>query len=514
MHSRPLRAVTLTLTAGLSLGLTAVPAEAAATHALAVTAVGRDGAAVKPGAYLIDVRTGQGREVPGGRGVRVRAGTYAVTTLIETGEALTLGTRVVKVTRSQTVAFDARKGRQVRFSVDDPTAEVTGLNVLPLVNGDWSVNPISGWSPPNATYVIPTTSKYVSLAAHAVLERRGSGAENPSPYRYDLVRVAKGGIPTTPVYRSKRADLARVDVHVRSFDNGQTGGMDLRAAAPDNRGWLTHMRTELGALPRTVVSYRTPGLRWNPDVTISGPHGNATISDHNDDPTYKKGRFTETWGRAVWGPSRNGVGGSIDGRHLYLTPRSLICQPPRTVNQDCGLSGVTKTARLYRGTTLLAQGKGDLRVKIPTRAAWYTLKVEARRPAGALLSTRVAATLRFKARGYDDGLGHGGVRALTTVYAPRGLDARNHAARGSLTSVPLTVKGHPDSRTTLKSLVVEASADGGRTWRKLAVKREGSHWVVRVRNPNAAGFVSLRATAKDDAGATSVQTITNAYGVR
>ncbi|GAA2609146.1 hypothetical protein SMC26_31480 [Actinomadura fulvescens] len=516
--NRTIRLVPAVITAGVclgALGAVAVPAHAAArTYTIGVRAIDRTGKAVKANGYLINVKDGREHPVGAGRTRKVPAGTYAVTTEISTGETVTWATRVVSVSRSQYVSFDARQGRQVRFGVDDPTAEVTSLNVLPLVRGRWAMQPTDGSTPPKGTYVIPMKSKYVTFAAHAVLEKKGTAPEQASPYRYDLVRVHKGGIPQKPSYYDRRSKLARVDVSVRSIDADQTGWLSLEATGKSNSSYLTPLDTSLGALPRTVISYRTPGYKWHPNITINGPHGNARIWDSNNDPVYAARRYKETWGGGVWGPGPRGVDANMWGRRLLVYPRTLICQPPHTVNEDCELSGVTKFSRLYRGRTLLAQGKGDLSARISTKSTWYTLKSTASRPQGALLSTRLWSTWRFKARGYDDSFSHGGASLLTVIYTPWGLDGRNHAARGSLTKIPVYVRDGSGHKLAVKSIIIEASVDGGKTWRRTSVKRDGKRWMASVRNPGTAGFVSLRATVKDARGNTVWQTIANAYGVR
>jgi hypothetical protein len=60
-------------------------------------------------------------------------------------------------------------------------------------------------------------------------------------------------------------------------------------------------------------------------------------------------------------------------------------------------------------------------------------------------------------------------------------------------------------------LEVQASYDDGATWQPAVVNPSGDHWVAAVTHPRGPGHVSLRATATDDAGNSTDQTIIHAY---
>jgi hypothetical protein len=68
------------------------------------------------------------------------------------------------------------------------------------------------------------------------------------------------------------------------------------------------------------------------------------------------------------------------------------------------------------------------------------------------------------------------------------------------------------TQVTAKSVKVWASADGGKTWKALAVTRSGTAWKVSVRNP-ASGAVALRSEVTDSAGDSAVETVYRAYAI-
>ncbi|MFI7700992.1 hypothetical protein [Nonomuraea sp. NPDC049480] len=88
--------------------------------------------------------------------------------------------------------------------------------------------------------------------------------------------------------------------------------------------------------------------------------------------------------------------------------------------------------------------------------------------------------------------------------APEGLDGFSRARPGSITPLPIWIEGAPARVTSL-----EVSGDDGTTWQRIPVTDKAA----TVRNPQVAGFVSLRVTAWGAAGTELTQTIIRAYAV-
>lgn len=488
----------------------------AASHSLSVAAVGRSGGAADITAHVVNVRSGREYDVRSGKAKSLPAGTYSVTAEIwSPDDSYTLGARVVSLSKNRKVTFDARKGRKVSFKIDDSTAELRTLQLVPFVKTQyfgrqWALDPMYDSVPAGRSYVIPVQHKYLSMFAYGHLERRGSTAADPSPYRVDLVRNYTGGLPADTSWGNKRSSLARITTTIRSSGAGERGDFTLAPATKSTGTLPASGVTEFGRLPARFVSYRTPGRYWRTKVRSAGPAGGGGVSAHYDElPAYKKGAHTATFRKAAWSPAFRT---SIYDRWLTVTPGGGLSGP----GYGGTLTAKTRTAKLYRGSTLLAQSTGkSLTVKIPTTYSWYTLKLTAHRATTDAHSARTTLTTKFKARGYNDDMSHGGARVFRAKLAPAGLDSRNTAAAGSLTSVPITFAGTGGTSSIMKYLKVEASFDGGKTWKKLSAARSGTKYTVKVRNPKTAGHVSLRVSAIDSKAGTRLwQTVRNAYGVR
>jgi hypothetical protein len=151
-------------------------------------------------------------------------------------------------------------------------------------------------------------------------------------------------------------------------------------------------------------------------------------------------------------------------------------------------------------------------VRLPGAPARYTLRVSASRHGPyAGLSTRVAAAWSFSSA-------HTSARSALPLLTVRcqipGLNGQNQAKTGTTVHVPLWVSREPGAAASrVTRLTVQASADGGRTWHRVALARAGGHWVATMHNPATPGYLSLRATAADGAGDTVTQTIIRAYAV-
>jgi hypothetical protein len=80
--------------------------------------------------------------------------------------------------------------------------------------------------------------------------------------------------------------------------------------------------------------------------------------------------------------------------------------------------------------------------------------------------------------------------------------------------VPLRGFDDNDVSVLLPTVRAWASSNDGKTWRQVAVHRDGGHYVVSVRNSPSAGFASLRVLAGDHRGNSEELTAIHAYAVR
>lgn len=496
------------------------PAQAATTRHLTVKVIDRSGdAAVTADVQLLNVGTGTGIDMGTGRQRRLRPGTYNVAAWITTGtgasQTYTLADQIVDLTADKTVVLDARNGHRVRISLSNPAAQDETLEIAPIVHGQWAFNPTTIAPPPDAAYVVPMRSKLMTLYVYSIWEKTGNTLANPSPFRYDILRVFRGSIPRSPVMSTRTAQLTRVNVTVRATDTGQTATLGLFPQPADGVVVPLNDYTALGATPAHLVSYRSPGYQWQSIVNWDSPAGGLEDNDLNQ-PVLRHRTYSQTFGSAVWAPAAyGGMFAQLDGHQLSvgLPTESFAISDP--VHETDNGSDVTKLIRLYRGSKLLKQTHSyQLTVKIPAVSHQYRLALTATRAAGAQLSTSVNGVWKFMAKGSASQASFP-AQLYGLQLRPTGLSGRNQAAAGSRTRMTIRIYG-PDtlSQLLLRTVEVWASADDGVTWHRITAHVSGQHYVVTIRNASTAGFTSLKVYVADGHGNSEDLTVIHAYGVR
>ena len=67
----------------------------------------------------------------------------------------------------------------------------------------------------------------------------------------------------------------------------------------------------------------------------------------------------------------------------------------------------------------------------------------------------------------------------------------------------------------IEGATLKVSFDEGKTWEEAELFKEGMGWTADIKHPNKPGsFVSLRASAWDDAGNSITQEVIKAYGLK
>jgi hypothetical protein len=530
MSVLPIRAIVhaaVAASAALSGAHGITSATAATRYELTFRVIDRTGHAVKPlDLQVMRISTGTNVDVGQGTSTRVTAGRYNIAVWIPTGtgpQSFTLADQVVRVTRGRTITFDARRGKRVRIGLDATNAVDEVIELAPIVNGFWAFNPtfvfdsVDGGTMAAPAFVVPMTSPLVTLYEYSVWEKRGNTAARPSPFRYDIIKVYRGGFPSNPAISVHTRDLARVWVSVRATDPGQQATLELSPMNPTASPLPLNAGTDLGATPAGVASYRTPGYNWQPIVDLSSSSGEMR-DDVLNMAVYGRGRFTERYFSAVLSPPLlNGPSVSVENRALQASTWPLIGDPanPDSTDEVTRMSG---HLRLYSGGRLLASSSlgtfgGTLNAQIPMARHWYSLHADATRTAGAWLSTRIHGVWVFPAHGTTNFNSFAAALSAVRLLAG-GLDLRNRAGSGTLT--PVTMQVHSNSDPPARFTVVRAymSADDGKTWHAVGVRARSGHYVFNVRDPKSAGFVSLRVSVRDSAGDSESLTIIHAYGVR
>ncbi len=511
----------LAATAALSAGH---PAAHAVHFKLTVRIIDRSGVQAPPiDLQLLNLASQTNIDLGQGTTRQVRPGRYNVAAWIGTGtgdgQTFTLADRIIDVTRNRTITIDARQGRRVRIKLNAPAAVQELLEFAPIVDGQWAFNPwsiadsLDGGTLAAPAYVVPMKAKGVTLYTYSVWEKTGNSVANPSPFRYDIINVSRGGLPAHPTFTVRSSALARVSVIARATDQNQQASLELSPEKSSAPILPLNAGTTLGATPARLTSYRSPGYQWNPLVDLTSPSGEIRDFVLNMDP-YRRGHFTERYFAAVLGPQAlNGPSASVEGRRMQVSAGFPVLGDPLHIGDTDEISGVSERLRLYSGGRLLAHsGGGNLNLRIPAARHWYTLHLDASRTPGAVLSTQIHATWRFTA--HAAAISFSG-QLYAAQLLPGGLDLRNRAAAGAVTPVTLRLYAPASITPTLLQVVrAKESADDGKTWHSVTVRRHGNHYVISVRNPSESGFVSLRLYAKDRAGNSELLTIIHAYGVR
>ncbi|MEQ4722294.1 S8 family serine peptidase [Nonomuraea sp. B19D2] len=427
--------------------------------------------------------------------------------------AVTIADLPFTVGGDQQVTVDARQGRPVKVTLDDPSAQLRPEFQYGLVHGAWAQGgSVHRVDPNSQLFVVPTSQPGLT---YTLGTKWLSKDVTPSPYVYNIFDRRTDGIPEDPTYHVRQRDLAKVTMTYRASGVGATGtpmaGLDSGAPAG------TVMVPLVGeiALPGTLIHYRTPGLTYESGLQV----GSSLIFD--DGRRAEHGQTSEVWNTAVTGPSFLLPGGSRTGDALTFSGTGLFADGgPGRAGSDTAATG---TATLAKDGQVLATGdlsdcdvfvpeRCELRADLPAGTGAYTLTASMRRQVPhSALSTGVESvwTFRSAATAKEQPLPLMAVR-----YSPAGLDTSNRATPGSATRLPLWVERNPGSaRAEVTSVRLEMSADDGANWRPVAVTRTGSGWSAVLPNPRTAGFVSLRATVADTAGARLTQTIVRAYAV-
>ncbi|GAA3345493.1 hypothetical protein GCM10020358_52800 [Amorphoplanes nipponensis] len=495
-------------------------AAVAATHTLTLTALNRSGAKVSVSATVVDLLTSSRYTVRTGKKKKLPKGNYAVLASITSGDATTLGGRTVKVSGSAKLTIDARAGRRVNLAVRPaPTGLSRNLSARICTRTGGADYDVEAYG--DNLYVIPSTSRKLAFAALGTWSDSWGAAD-----AYAVVHQTIG-VPKSPTRTFTRSSLGSVSVVSRLGPAG-SNYTDV-AVQPIKRGCADDMYSGLWSADRPT----RPQLRLS---TGSWHIRSGTFATTKDNQTWNIGSYfaerkivagkssSVRFYNAAWGP----------GPQLPITIRGRVMFGLNDMFTDPGFlrdgseGGDKARATLtYKGKTVKTardrgwEPEGTTLTYPVKKAGWYTLTNTATRyypeityPAG-MLSTKSVVSYRFHTKPKSSALAE--VNSVTMV--PIGLNGWNKAPAGSTTNVALKLNRYaqdPDAKRgknpKLKSLSTTMSADGGRTWRAVKVKKINGVWTAVVRNPGS-GAVSLRARATYASGGYTDVTIYRAYGI-
>ncbi|NBE80643.1 S8 family serine peptidase [Micromonospora sp. NEAU-HG-1] len=503
------------------------------SYEVTIAHVGRDGQPISEyGTTLVGLNSFNFVDVYDADGtatVRVPKGRYGLASYLfatdangEPAGATVLARPEMIVDRALRLTLDARTAKPVLNTVPQRGATPRLVDVSTVFFGaDQSIYGFSLWSDGfeglTSGQVGPasTPERFVATIGSQWAEQ---GAAS-SPYLYALLEAFPGRMPTGFVKHYRSRDLATV---VHTFRDAYPGleaeRMVLGELEYNTGGSAVVLPT---ATPgRRVEHYSTNHVRWESELNFGTPSPEGWLDTQavlRTPPTaYRAGRTShETWGEAPFAPSFPVRRWGHEG--ITRTGDTIVADLP--VHSDAGghaggSLNDTEWTRLYRGGKLVGESEypGYGEFEVPAGAANYRLETSAKR-GFTDLSTEVTSAWTFRSK-HVPGDGFASLQAMAVRFAPA-LRVDNSAPAGRSFTVPVRVErqdGAPAAKVA--KLTVDASYDGGKTWRKAELRRQGSGWTATLTHPAGTGHVSLRATAKDTAGNTVTTRIIQAYRLR
>ena len=507
------------------------------SYDITLTFTDRTGAAPGFAAALVsDLASGDQRELVARDGTltaRLPKGRYDVLGLVAsaTGDDLTvLAQPVLTVSATAAVAFDARTAAPVTLTVPDPSATPVALG---------------------ASYTDRTPTQLVEVgiggAGALFVGRQGPAApadqkvtggvfgewDRPvtaggTAEQYLTVKTFPGGLPHGYERHYHASELATV--HHDLAGAGGTTGLLVTTLAGDVLAGSGGVQLPLPAVA-TVHLSTDDRPSWITDVllgTTAAPDAVTGLLEGVRE--YRLGApVRELWNRAPFGPVLPAPVGPSD----YVTRAGdvLYAFPP-LVGDAAGhsgwaLDGTATTLALYREGTLVARADSvAARFDVPPEPATYRLDATGVRADAKGPSSTVAASWTFRS-GHTDPAPPTPLPLLAVRYGtavptrdaadgpdgPRTDDVRVDGLRPArFLRIPVTVQAQQGSTARRPVLTgVEVSTDDGGTWTPVTLHRDGDGWTVTTARPTT-GWVSLRATARDQGGDLMTQTVLHGYG--
>ncbi|MBF5030422.1 S8 family serine peptidase [Micromonospora sp. ANENR4] len=502
------------------------------SYDLTVTHRNRSGA-LTDGYYtvLLGLDDGSYRDVYGAGGetrIRVPKGRYGAHSLIFVdgdqgwSEVSFLAQPELVVAGNQRLTLDARRAKPIRTTVPQRGAAPLLIDLTAAWGfGDY-YNSFGLWTDRfeglYSAQIGRTVSDKVFVGALASQWAEPTAPER-SPYFYGLNDLFPGRFPTGFVRHYRPADLAAVTNRFAAGYAGMENELVVYAERDYNMGGSAIV------LPVQVPGKRIDHLsvtrtRWSAELAFGERSEEGWLEPRaalERVPTrYRAGHtYRDEWNKAPFGPSFPQPQWPEQG--ITRTGDTLVVSLP--VHSDAaghpgGSLNDTEHTRLYRNGELVDEspypGYGEFTV--PPGTANYRVETTATR-GFTDLSTEVSASWTFRSKRVP-----GDVPARLPATAVRftpPLAVDSSAPAGRTFTVPVTVQRQPGAPSgRVVALTVDVSYDGGKTWQKAALKKQGGAWTATVRHPAGPGYASLRATARDDAGNTVTQRIIQAYRLR
>jgi hypothetical protein len=470
---------------------------------------------------LVDLDRGTGVRVflPATR-VRLPKGDYAVAVVINGVEDTTFAAHA-RFGNDGTgrLAVDARAAQDVSLTVPNPQAEAALAEVgAEWPNGFGSSVDSAGFA---GLYSLDIAPQVSADGFHAVVhasfaKRHADGTFTDSPFSYDLQYLTEGKMITGYRRTVRQHELATVTA--RHGRQGEGANVGVKGAVPQHPAvsgsWTTTQ--EYRTLPFTRTEYYNAdhGVKWGStfqEGIVEDGFASPYYLQYGPPVAYRPGRtVTTTFNKAVFGPSFPDMGYAQAGR---MGDELLIAPPLYGDGEGREGYSAARTAsltRLFRNGELIGEEPDTGGAfTVPPEPAAYRVEITSTLGEPNRLTTSLAATWTFTSA-HTDPAAFTALPMSAVVFSPATDDA-SVAPKGRAFSVPFRIDKQENSAAAdNRSLTVEASYDDGKTWTAAPV-RNGA---AQLRHPDTAGFVSLRATAVDQAGNTVTETLIRAYEIR
>jgi subtilisin family serine protease len=341
-----------------------------------------------------------------------------------------------------------------------------------------------------------------------------------TPYVYDLSQGHRGAIPRGDLtYQPDSHELAVLDTRFHAVK--PVSGGEFRYSITDSFpiGIGFQERIDYPA-ERTDYVSTGAGQSWMESVNV----GAGALEERSGLVRYRGGTHpTLNWFKPVWHPwlgTGLGWGQQRAGNQIeFNTPGWGDSGPDHTGFGDVWSddTGMTQFTEVYQDGSLVDRRKSSGAYVWDAPADEHSYKV-------VTDTTLDADRWKLSTKGHSEWT----VRSAATpddrwTFLPLlnlGYDLDTDLAgdvRGG-SRVPVAihaeyVKGAPDTGT-IGGGRLEVSYDDGKTWKAVPLTGERASWKGTLTVPSDAGFIALRASARDDRGGSVSQEITRAVGVR
>ncbi|MEV1049155.1 S8 family peptidase [Streptomyces sp. NPDC049916] len=453
--------------------------------------------------------------VDGTAKIRVPRGTYAVnSTVYGHPEDFSKGIDwiaqpKVAVTKNTSLTFDARKAKPVKIALPDAKAGAE------LFTPDFTVDSKAGGV--TFGWLLDSTAGFRTLHAgpqvtDGSLAQHWTGTwTRGASTQYD---IAVGGtvkkLATGYERKFTAGQLARVKIGMGAAAPKKTGSVSATGTLPTSGGgWIASVEQKLPGT-RTLYLSTADQVRWGLEFSQFGAPDADGFPAYEagyrvaEEAAYKAGRtYSRSVNTGVFGPLVDGEFG------VFRQGDEITGMLPMLADGKGNAGGMelsSATTVLHRDGKKIGQNNdplsGDGAFKVPAGPAAYKLSASVRHSARiSPLSTRVDASWTFRSKKAEFAQ-----LPVSTVRFTPAIGADGRAGAGRTVSVPVKVHGAAAGRN-LKSLKTYVSYNGGKTWKKVAVKKGK----ITVKNPAKGKAISFAATATDRKGNVSSVRIYGAY---